>query len=122
MKVNTYEAVQHIAPFIETYHKYKDYKANTLRVIYCFITNDNHNPVLLRGSSSSDGSIRLIVRMLIDMVNTDTYVLKDQDLEYTHRVIKMSYGEEIKHRIQLIAGDSTYQWEWIFLDNEEGTL
>lgn len=131
MKVNTYEAFQHISPFVVQLPLVKDYKKDTLQSIRCMITNVHHQPVMISAMGDND-SIKLIARMIIDMIDPDTYKAKvdilngevtEADIDYSHNAINLSSGNTvIQHKLKLVAGDSTFQWEWIFANDVEETL
>ena len=130
MKVNTYEAFQHISPFVVQHPLVKDYKKDTLQSIRCMITNPNHNPVMISGTHDHD-AIKIIARMIIDMVDPNaipnvydpiTNIKTSPDIDYSHDALNLSSGTTvIQHKLKFVAGDSTFQWEWVFTDNVDGT-
>jgi hypothetical protein len=130
MKVNTYEAFAHISPFVVQHPLVKDYKKDTLQSIRCMITNVHHNPVMISAMGDNE-SIKIIARMIIDMIDPDTYKAKvdiikgevtEADIDYSHNAINLSSGNTvIQHKLKFVAGDSTFLWEWIFTDEAEVT-
>ena len=119
MKVNTYEAFQHIAPFVVQHPLVKDYKKDSLHSIRCYITNAKHAPIMISGFRDND-AIKVVARMIIDMVDPDSSVMKDADLDYSHETQELNtFGIIVQHRLTLIAGDTTYRWEWVFTNDTE---
>lgn len=119
MKVNTYEAFAHISPFVVQHPLVKDYKKDTLQSIRCTIINVHHNPVMISAMGDNE-SIKIIARMIIDMIDPDTCVSKDADLDYSSNALNLSSGNTvIQHKLKFVAGDSTFLWEWIFTDETE---
>jgi hypothetical protein len=121
MKVNTYEAFAHISPFVVQHPLVKDYKKDTLQSIRCMITNVHHNPVMISAMGDNE-SIKIIARMIIDMIDLIKGEVTEADIDYSHNAINLSSGNTvIQHKLKFVAGDSTFLWEWIFTDEAEVT-